>query len=169
MITGRPIYVGVGECECGMLDKRLYHVPGTALEARAICATCLAQRGYTVPPPRTAADIEMVDGTPTWKPDADTKPYGKEPQVFAGPMDLGSGHTFEAVLGKDDQLIGWLHTHPDARGGVSLCQSFCAVRPLDGAPVHEVVNAEPLTLRPSLQCRTCGAHGEVINGKWEPR
>ena len=83
---------------------------------------------------------------------------------------LGLGHEFAPVTDNDDRLVGWLHTHPDARStsGV-LCQSFCAVRPIDGAPVHEILSAEPLTLSPSLKCRICGAHGEVTAGKWEPR
>ncbi len=85
-------------------------------------------------------------------------------------IPLGNGHVFAPVMDADDRLVGWLHTHPDARSDSGmLCQSFCAVRPVDGTPVHDILSAEPLTLSPSLKCRICGAHGEVVNGKWEPR
>ncbi len=165
----RPIYVGVGECECGRVDTRLYHVPGTVLKERAVCERCLQVRGYEVPVPRTADDIEMVDGKPTWKPPEASAPHtnGIEPHV--GALNLGHGHTFEVILDKDGTLLGWLHTHPDKRNPNVLCQSFCAVRSLNGSPIHQVLCADPLTLTPSLRCGACGAHGEVINGKWEPR
>lgn len=165
-MTQRPIYVGIGECGCGRVDQRLYHVPGTILKERAICGQCLEGRGYDVPLPRTAEDIEIVDGRPEWR--ETTVPYPKEPDVHVGAMSLGHGHTFEASIDAQGKLVGWLHTHPDARNPNDLCQSFCAVRPLNGAPVHQVVCADPLTLTPSLLCRTCGAHGHVTNGKWEP-
>lgn len=84
-------------------------------------------------------------------------------------IPLGGGHVFVPVTDREDRLVGWLHTHPDARSGSGmLCQSFCAVRAIDGAPVHEILQAEPLTLSPSLKCRICGMHGEVVNGAWKP-
>lgn len=84
-------------------------------------------------------------------------------------IDLGRGHTFAPVTDAEDRLVGWVHTHRDARDpdGV-LCQSFCAVRPIDGSPVHSILQADPLSLSPSLKCRTCGVHGHVTNGQWEP-
>lgn len=157
----RPLYVGVGECRCGRLDTRLYYVPPLIPVTESMCSTCLLGRGYTEPEPRTAADLVSVDDKLEWKAD--------EPLVHVGQMPLGHGHFFEAVLDKDDALIGWLHTHPDTRNPNVLCQSFCVVRPFNGSPVHQVISADPLTLTPSLKCRTCGAHGEVINGAWEPR
>jgi hypothetical protein len=159
-MSARPIYVGVGECRCGKLDARLYYVPGTIPMPEAVCADCLLVRGFTAPEPRTAEDILSVDDKLLWKQ--------HEPLIHVGKLDLGYGHSFEVVLDIHDQLIGWLHTHPDARNPTTLCQSFCAVRPLNGTPVHQVVSPDPLTLTPSLQCRTCGAHGHVNNGKWEP-
>ncbi len=165
----RPIYVGTGECACKRVDERLYFVPGAIPIERAVCGTCLHERGFREPEPRTSEDLEIVEGTPRWKEEAEvTTPYPKEPLVHVGKLDLGHGHIFEVAIGHDDQLIGWLHTHPDARNPSILCQSFCAVRPLDSHPVHKVVCADPLTLTPSLECRTCGSHGHVINGKWEP-
>ena len=167
-MTPRPIYLGVGDCQCGKVDTKLYHVPGTVLETASVCGRCLDARGYVVPPPRTAADVEIVDGKPEWRPESVTKPYPKEPEPHVGKLDLGHEHFFEVMIGSDDKLIGWLHTHPDHRNSSALCQSICAVRPINGAPVHQVICSDPLTLTPSLLCRTCGAHGNVTNGKWEP-
>ena len=164
-MSERPVYVGVGECACKRIDEQLYHVPNTSLAHRPVCSLCLMDHGFKVPEPRTSEDITMVDGTPVWK----TSPVSDQPSPKADQLNLGYGHLFEAVLGSDDRLVGWLHTHPDARtpSGV-LCQSFCAVRPLNGTPVHQIVSVDPLTLQPSLLCRTCGAHGHVTNGAWEP-
>lgn len=167
-MMARPIYVGVGECACGRVDSRLHYVPGAVMLERAICERCLEARGHEVPAPRTAEDVDVVDGKPQWRDSAVTMPYPREPMLHVGKLDLGEGHTFEVMLGSDDKLIGWLHTHPDARNPSTLCQSVCAVRPLDGAPIHQVICSDPLTLTPSLECRTCGAHGHVTNGKWEP-
>lgn len=83
-------------------------------------------------------------------------------------MPIGSGHTLKPVVDDEDQFVGWIHTHPDARNPSILCQSFCAVRSGYTVDVHQVLLAEPLTLLPSLRCRICGAHGHVTNGQWEP-
>jgi hypothetical protein len=159
-MTSRPLYVGVGECRCKRIDVRLYFVPSTGGPPDAICASCLLERGYSEPEPRTAEDVLSVDGKLAWK--------SAEPLVHVGKLELGYGHTFEVTLDAHDQLMGWLHTHPDARNPNVLCQSFCAVRPLNGSPVHHVVCPDPLTLTPSLECRTCGSRGDVTAGKWEP-
>ena len=162
-MSTRPIYVGVGECDCGNVDAQLYHAPGTLFSEHAMCAKCLTAKGFAVPRARTASDLEILDGMPRWKTGQ------TEPLVHVGKLELGYGHTFEVVLGSDDRLVGWLHTHPDARNpSAATCQSFCAVRELNGTPVHQVLCADPLTLTPSLKCRTCGAHGNVVNAKWEP-
>ena len=159
----RPVYVGVGECTCKRLDERLYQIPNTALVTAPVCQACLTERGFVVPEPRTASDVVSVDGKLLWRPDTTTDASADVQ------MDLGHGHFFAVVVDHNDQLVGWVHTHTDARNVNSmLCQSFCAVRPLNGSPVHQVVCVEPLTLQPSLKCRMCGAHGNVTNGKWEP-
>lgn len=83
-------------------------------------------------------------------------------------IDLGAGHAFAPIHDQSDRLVGWLHTHPDARdASARSCQSFCAMRAGFGPDTHVVVQAEPLTLSPSLKCRICGAHGHVKNGQWE--
>ena len=146
----RPAYIGVGACTCGRYEVPLFI---TRTEAPT-CRTCCEAAGYEFSVDRVRLEPPLP-----------------EPQVHVGKLELGHGHTFEAVIGTDDCLVGWLHTHPDARveDDSALCQSFCAVRPINATPVHQVLCADPLTLTPSLKCRMCGAHGEVLNGKWEPR
>lgn len=67
----RPIYLGVGECRCGNLDARLYHVPGSTFDRRAVCGRCLEVQGFAVPVSRTAADLEVVDGKLAWRASID--------------------------------------------------------------------------------------------------
>jgi hypothetical protein len=37
-----------------------------------------------------------------------------------------------------------------------------------GRPMWQVESWEPLTLSPSLLCRTCGRHGFIKQGRWVP-
>jgi hypothetical protein len=169
-MTERPTYVGIGECACARIDVQLYHLPRAVVTQHPVCARCLVALGFEVPVPRTADDLALVGGVPVWKPQTSPmRDIGVEPLVHVGRLDLGHGHIFEVVYGVDDCLVGWLHTHPDQRNPTAeLCQSFCAVRPLNGSPIHQVISVDPLTLTPSLQCRTCGAHGHVRDNLWEP-
>lgn len=32
----------------------------------------------------------------------------------------------------------------------------------------QIVQAEPLTVTPSILCRMCGCHGFITNGEWVP-
>lgn len=66
-MTARPLYVGVGTCGCGRTDVRLYQVPSTKTTPVLHCSKCLLERGYEVPTPRTAADIETVNGVTRWR------------------------------------------------------------------------------------------------------
>jgi len=163
-MTYRPIYVGVGECRCGRLDAALYRSPGASMMDHLACARCLADQGVIVTRPRTADDLELVDGVPQWKTSAST------PHVDAtGVLDLGGGHTLEAVFDADDLLAGWLHRHPHPDGNTPTpCQTLCAVRYIDGVSVYRVDQADPLTLSPAVRCRLCGVQGHVVRGVWVP-
>lgn len=63
----RPIYVGVGTCSCERTDVRLYQVPGPEHLRKLFCSKCLTKVGLEEPKPRTADDIEVVDGEMRWK------------------------------------------------------------------------------------------------------
>lgn len=158
----RPIYVGVGECGCGRLDVALYQLPGTPVTGRLACAWCLADQGLIVTRPRTADDLELVNGVPQWK-----VPAPAPRASTAGALELGAGHFFVAVFDADDAFVGWLHRHPRA-DGEGVCQTFCAVRYVEGVPIYRIDSADPLTLSPDVCCRLCGSHGRVVNGMWLP-
>lgn len=61
------MYVGFGSCNCQRVEVRLYIVPGTPFARALCCDLCLKKHGYDVPKPRTADDIEMVDGKLAWR------------------------------------------------------------------------------------------------------
>ncbi len=85
-------------------------------------------------------------------------------------MDLGAGHTFASIVDPRDRLVGWLHSHPDARSSTGVvCQSFVAVRQGFGSPVYEIEIVGPLTLKPEVRCATCGDVGSVKAGRWEAK
>jgi hypothetical protein len=63
----RPVYVGVGTCTCKRTDVRLFQVPGARGALTLMCNQCLTKNGFDVPTPRTADDIEVVDGEMRWK------------------------------------------------------------------------------------------------------
>jgi hypothetical protein len=66
----RPVYMGVGTCDSGHMEKRLYSIPRTQYAYALLCGKCLAERGYEQPRARTAEDIEIVDGELAWKKDS---------------------------------------------------------------------------------------------------
>lgn len=63
----RPTYVGVGTCNCKRVDVQLFQVPGPNVLPTLMCNKCLEANGYEVPKPRTADDIEIVNGEMRWK------------------------------------------------------------------------------------------------------
>jgi hypothetical protein len=71
------------------------------------------------------------------------------------------------------QWIGIDHYHPNRqRGGwCAGCAMFDlpAVRErYQPSTTWHVESFEPLTLSPSLLCRTCGRHGYIRGGAWDP-
>lgn len=70
-------------------------------------------------------------------------------------------------------LIEW-HRTPDGREcsggfGASVLFDLPGVREaFPNSPLWLVASFDPLTLTPSLLCRTCGHHGWITNGEWNP-
>lgn len=62
-------------------------------------------------------------------------------------------------------IISFHDTEPTCDGSVSFCNEC---RPQ--GPVWTVVQEEPLTLDPSIRCKTHGEqhHGYIRNGEWVP-
>jgi hypothetical protein len=104
------------------------------------------------------------------------------------PMDFGSGVTgrfhgwmpdrsIEAIRARYEGLadidkVGMSFNHPRKDGGNGRCGGFVTFD-LPGVrglfPNHAlwtVESWEPLTLSPSLLCRTCGRHGFIRQGRW---
>jgi hypothetical protein len=69
------------------------------------------------------------------------------------------------------RVVGYQEHHPRPDNGLP-CGGFIWIDAsseahVDG-PVWKVEQRDPLTLSPSVKCRSCGNHGFVRNGKWVP-
>lgn len=90
----------------------------------------------------------------------------------AAAIDIGGGHMIQFADYKGDTagITDW-HRKADGawcRGWVAFNGSawgkqFQNIADWQG---WDVVQREPLTLTPSLLCRTCGNHGFITNGRW---
>lgn len=82
-------------------------------------------------------------------------------------INLGAGHYLEPIVRVDGgPIIGYIDNHPGPDGP---CAGFISIDPhAESWPNWVVVYDHPLTLTPSLLCRTCGNHGFVTDGKWVP-
>ena len=86
-----------------------------------------------------------------------------------GGTEIGPGARIYAVhcLG---QIVGLIEEHAGPDGG--RCDGYLKLRGRepnpDARPSWVVEQEEPLTLSPSVLCRTCGNHGFVRDGKWVP-
>jgi hypothetical protein len=60
---------------------------------------------------------------------------------------------------------GVYYEHPCVVGKPS--PGWCPVKP-NNPDGWDLVSESPLTLSPSLLCRTCGHHGHIRGGRWEP-
>ena len=93
--------------------------------------------------------------------------------MSSGIIDLGGGHTLEptTIVLPDGtrHLYGYIETHPRPDTG-EPCEGAVNVKyPGRVGPAHPlwtIVQADPLTLTPSILCQTCHAHGWVRNGLW---
>jgi hypothetical protein len=84
------------------------------------------------------------------------------------PVDIGSGTTI-TLNEYDGEIVGLTEGHTDQNG--NPCFGFVAfkhTRWVDNAnrPQWTIESAKPLTLTPSILCRTCGKHGYIREGKW---
>ena len=88
-------------------------------------------------------------------------------------MPLGDNvHFLRFVEYEDDPRAGAhvMHKKPDGsdcNGWITFEGSAWAKAFKEKIPTWKVLSWEPLTLEPSILCRTCGDHGHIRNGKWE--
>ena len=89
-------------------------------------------------------------------------------------IDIGHGHQIKFVSYDGDERTGIndYHLRPDG----TQCSGWI---PFEGGAwalsfepgqiqAWKVEQSEPLTISPSVLCRTCGNHGFIRNGKWVP-
>ena len=88
-----------------------------------------------------------------------------------GTLDLGDGHVLEFLGYEGQARVGANIKHKTKDG--KDCEGFVSFEGRAWAnyfpskPAWKVESDEPLTLSPSILCRSCGDHGFVRNGKWE--
>jgi hypothetical protein len=85
----------------------------------------------------------------------------------AGAEDIGNG-VFISRVTHDGVWVGINEWHLNNAG--KLCGGWI---PFKGTHLTtpfswDVLSKDPLTLAPSLQCRACGNHGFIRNGRWVP-
>jgi hypothetical protein len=160
----RTIYIGVGACTCMRIDVQLYQITCDTAAPQLLCEACLITAGQQLPAVRPSNDIEA------WQPGMTIPmPMSIRAPATAAVYDLGHQHTLETLFGANERFVGWLHIHPDQRECTAVrCQSFCAARTDADSTSYQIIDADPLTLSPSLRCPVCGAQGHVTNGQWEP-
>jgi hypothetical protein len=91
----------------------------------------------------------------------------------AARVDIGDGHSI--VLARYEGEVAGAnvyHSRPDGAecvGWVAFAGRAWARGFPDGlaGKSWDVIQADPLTLAPSIKCRSCGDHGYIRNGKWE--
>jgi hypothetical protein len=89
-----------------------------------------------------------------------------------GWIDIGGGHFIRFVEYNGDMRAGIRDKHLTIDG--KPCQGFIAIEGAAWAdefksnpiPAWKVESWEPLTLSPSVLCRTCGDHGFIRGGRW---
>lgn len=96
------------------------------------------------------------------------------PEQFGLPAerahDIGHGSSITFVE-YEGQIVGINEAHKNKDGQVCLGFVLFADTPASvtsGAPQWHVESANPLTLSPSILCRSCGNHGFIREGKWVP-
>jgi hypothetical protein len=89
-------------------------------------------------------------------------------------IEIGERRTLEPVEYARDEpvrIVGYIERHPRPDNG-EPCQGFIWVDATSlshvGGPVWTVERQDPLSLSPSVKCRTCGNHGYVRDGHWVP-
>lgn len=89
-------------------------------------------------------------------------------------IDIGHGHAIQFVSFDGDEhaaINDYLH-----RKDGTPCSGFIPFAghkweeafPQSAIEVWDVQSLDPLTITPSVLCRTCGDHGHITNGKWVP-
>lgn len=89
-----------------------------------------------------------------------------------GYRDIGHGVSILFTSWGEHEKAGIIERHVCADGdetpGGVLFDLPGVREAFPGSPVWTVESWGPLTISPSVMCRTCGHHGWIRNGRWEP-
>lgn len=92
-------------------------------------------------------------------------------------FELGHGQYWSRLANQAGEWIGILEWHPCTKAqnatddGLSAGGVYFEGANLPdhaGRPRWRVESQDPLTLSPSILCRTCGNHGFIREGRWVP-
>ena len=89
-----------------------------------------------------------------------------------GTIYLGGVHKLEPINGNlpaTGELVhvGYIETHARPDTGEPCSGMIATHAEYDvGRPHWTIVQQDPITLTPSILCRSCGAHGWIRDGKW---
>jgi hypothetical protein len=94
--------------------------------------------------------------------------------------DRGLNPQYDGI--PDIERVGFIVEHDNPKSPTGRCQGFCYVDTPetariipDGRHRWQVLSWEPLTLAPSILCKSrnpdgteCGSHGYIRDGRWVP-
>lgn len=90
-------------------------------------------------------------------------PYG----LTEGWTDVGGDHLTRPTSTSTGDPHGFIEAHRDQAGQWCGGMLYRRGRNPNG-PEWDVLSEDPLTLSPSVLCRTCGEHGFIRDGQWVP-
>lgn len=84
-------------------------------------------------------------------------------------IDIGHGVRIYWTVAEDpDVRVGLIEEHDSPSGRCAGNVFFRGRVPDDCHPAWTIESEDPLTLSPSILCRTCGHHGFIRGGRWVP-
>lgn len=135
---------------------------------------------------------ETTDGTTDERPQGWPFPNPSDDHFRSG-CDAGGGHWYhrEFYIPSTDKIIGYpadadipdeavfigIHEHHRSTNNPELwCGGYLWFKNVDTAVMleqqergqarHTLVQQDPLTVEPSIGCRTCASHGFLREGRW---
>lgn len=94
-------------------------------------------------------------------------------ETYMGPSPVDAGHCvrFRVFFDSGGSPSVVYEQHANSNGDPCIGALTLVIpgeRERNGStPMWDVVQSEPLTLSPSILCRSCGKHGYIHNGRWE--
>jgi hypothetical protein len=98
--------------------------------------------------------------------DADWHPSVPD-AVLEGSVEIPGGareHRIKSFTNSAGAIAGWHVLHRRASG--EWCMGTVNIDPNTAQGVWQLIQLDPLTIDPSILCRTCGEHGYIREGQW---